>query len=656
MTFEIGFILITSISAAVWLGFIFLVKDIKPLYPPPGSDSERTTRIAAGSNRWKWPSDMHTSAQSSSYMKDVTVILLAFSQKIFRDKKSLFPITALHSFCAAVSAILIYLITASFWNPATGLISSLVFLGSFWPWQISLFVGHVNVATMFFLAAIYCLIGASVSPIYALVSAGILTGLLFFSSSSSFKYILPLGAAFIFAEYKNIFSAADPLSWPITIFSRGWIWSPAVFFMAVLLPFLAVKKSYRKIIGLAYQKKGPAFLRRIMPMKGAENTNLEHYISKADKKLAVIQKIAIILWLLLSALGYFAGWPDLLIFLSGIAVVVLSLTLPNIGRSLGFYLEYVWYHANQRTGLVTGFIYFKDYFEKYFKARGKPVPERMRAGLKWLPRFYFRIAPVHLILWLSAAFFLLIIFLKNPSELFKTGIIAAVSLSPIIWGEATKSPQLSRTYFPGFIGMLLLIGQAFFIISSSDLFWPVALSVLAVVYPFNAWKFFSDVYPARMTINKIVAALDRLNIKEFYTPRTGYQYALIEAIEPSIRERYNIKYIDKLDNIDRPDGWLLIPGMSSKTAMPEIDEIKNNLDLTEDPKLNRFIESREIERIAEGKFKTFGTSDIYVHEGEVPSYRDLMLREITDQDRFYGYAWLVRIENISEYLNRPVKV
>ena len=47
-------------------------------------------------------------------------------------------------------------------------------------------------------------------------------------------------------------------------------------------------------------------------------------------------------------------------------LVFLILTLPNIPKSLGFYLEYVWYHANQKTGLVTGFVYFRNFFRNFY--------------------------------------------------------------------------------------------------------------------------------------------------------------------------------------------------------------------------------------------------------------------------------------------------
>ena len=572
-------------------------------------------------------------------MKDVTVIFLVLFQKILKDKESLFPITALHGFCVAVSAVLIYLIAQSYWNPDVGFILSIIFLGSFWPWQISLFVGHVHTATMFFLAAVCSLIYLTFGY-YSIVTAGVLTGLLLFSSSSSFKYILPVGAALLFGRYGDLIVAGPQKLSPLA-FEQTWPWSPIVFFIILIFPLIFVKFSYKKIIYLIYSKKGLTILKKFIPLKGSTSVSPEHYIAKADKKLEVIQKVVLTLWLLLSIMGYLFGPTYLTAFLSGIILVFLILTLPNIPKSLGFYLEYVWYHANQKTGLVTGFVYFRNFFKNYFTSKGMPIPETMRGGLKWLPRLFWRIAPIHSILWLGSLVFVVLYFKNSPEEWIKIGLITVTSLLPIIWGEITKSPQLSRTYFPGFVCLFVLIGYFLFIISSWKVYWPLAGLIIVTALLYNFFKFFSDVYPSRMTITNIDKALKRLGIKEFYTLKTGYQYALAEAMEPSLSKQYNIKYFNNLEEISQQNVWMLIPGMSSKTAMPEIDEIKNNQDLTNNLKLNQLIESREIEKMATAKFKTFGTSNIYTQEGEVPSYRDLILHEITEQDRFYGYAWLI---------------
>ena len=638
-----GLLIISIFSFLLWTGFLFLTKNIKPLFPPPGTDSEITVKTAARSSGWRWPSDMHSNTASSTYMKDVTVLMLVLFQKVFCDKKSLFPLTALYSFSAVVSAILIYLTAESYWNPATALVLSLLFIISFWPWQISLFVGHINIATIFFLGAVFLLSKLSANPNYLiLVLAGISTGLLLFSSSSSFKYLPPIGAAFVFAKYGLQ---------PMLFFEQGSVMLPVVFSLIFLLPLAIVNLSYKKIISLAYRRQGPIYLRRFIPLKGAEKVGLEHYFKKAADKLNVIQKIVIVLWILLSLLGYLVGPAYLVPFLAGTVFVFLMLTLPNIGKSLGFYLSYLWYHVNPGTGLVSGFVYFKN----LFASKGIKITET-RTGFRWVIKFFFRMAPFHVILWFALAIFVFIYSFKEPAQLAKLLAVLLTSLSPIFGAELTRSPQIGRTYFPGFPGLFLLIGYIVFIISPQATFWPITILVLSIIFAFNLWRFLGDIYPARMTLSEIKKTLERLDIKEFFTPKTGYQYLLAEAAEPSWLNRCNVIYIESLKEIRHP-GWLLIPGMSSKTAMPEIEEVKRGQDLTNDPLLNKLIETGEIERIATAKFKTFGTSNIWVQEGEIPSYRDLILREVTEQDRFKGYAWLVHTDKLKvESVKLKIKV
>ena len=61
----------------------------------------------------------------------------------------------------------------------------------------------------------------------------------------------------------------------------------------------------------------------------------------------------------------------------------------------------------------------------------------------------------------------------------------------------------------------------------------------------------------------------------------------------------------------------------------------------QDPLLNYMIETKTIRDYALTSFKTFGTSRYWIHEAEVPSYRYLILNEITNDDFSRGHAWLL---------------
>ena len=155
--FETNLIVDLGVCLFFWFGFLYLTRDIKLIFH--GTDNANLIEAAARSNEWKWPSDMHTKTYTgtSTSQRDLTVLLLALSQRIFRDKNGDFPLVVVWSFANTASVFLIYLIGCSYWNPDVALFISLLYLFSFWMWQMSLFVAHLNVGTMFFLLAVYLL-------------------------------------------------------------------------------------------------------------------------------------------------------------------------------------------------------------------------------------------------------------------------------------------------------------------------------------------------------------------------------------------------------------------------------------------------------------------------------------------------------------------
>ena len=236
-------------------------------------------------------------------------------------------------------------------------------------------------------------------------------------------------------------------------------------------------------------------------------------------------------------------------------------------------------------------------------------------------------------------------------------LILTATLSPIAWGEFTKGVQLGRSYQPGFIGILLLTGYEISILQETitpPLFWSIFLILIGLILAWNLKILISDVYPARMAITKLIAALQKRNITEFYTYKTDYNNSFVNAINLNhkIAGKFKINYINKIEEIINQRGWIVIPCVSSKAFHMESEKegITNGDFDTKDPILFKLIATKEIERIAEEKFKTYGTSRIWVHESEVSSYRDLILKEVKAEDLFKGYAWLVKIDKIKNFI------
>ena len=109
-----------------------------------------------------------------------------------------------------------------------------------------------------------------------------------------------------------------------------------------------------------------------------------------------------------------------------------------------------------------------------------------------------------------------------------------------------------------------------------------------------------------------------------------------------------VRIIEKLSEV--ADGYVVVPGTSAKAFNMESQNwaIRNG-DFDIDPTLSDLIISRKISDCAIRSFKTFGASKVWVHESEVTSYRDLILHEITEQDRWRGRAWVLDARKIKEH-------
>jgi hypothetical protein len=87
---------------------------------------------------------------------------------------------------------------------------------------------------------------------------------------------------------------------------------------------------------------------------------------------------------------------------------------------------------------------------------------------------------------------------------------------------------------------------------------------------------------------------------------------------------------------------VVVPGSSAKAFHMESQRwaIEHG-DFDLDPHLNRLIESKEIAQYAVASFKTFGTSRTWAQEADITSYRDLIAKDIRDEDRWRGRGWVL---------------
>ena len=103
---------------------------------------------------------------------------------------------------------------------------------------------------------------------------------------------------------------------------------------------------------------------------------------------------------------------------------------------------------------------------------------------------------------------------------------------------------------------------------------------------------------------------------------------------------FNVKYIDNLSEVSK--GIVVIPAVSSKSVSVETQQYAIiHGDFDKDLSLNDLLKDKSIEAKALLKIPTVGASKYYVHESEVTSYRDIILKQISGYDRWLGNAWIL---------------
>lgn len=648
---DIYFYIIFAIATVFGVAFAVSTRGI--YYATPDTDNELMAYAAAQSHRWKWFSDVHKYSASTRKvsMKEWTVILLSVFQKILRDKKTDWPYVTMTGTAVSVSAILIYFIAAGYFNPTVGLIVSILYIISFWPWQVSLQGGHANIANLFFLFSVYSIQTAFNSlPFQFILTAagGAFLGLCLFSSPSSHKYFIAVFAALFFAQYR-VFFASDDIGGIINALSANQLFFfniiIAVSFLSACILILA---AYKTAIKKIYYRKAPYFINKII--SGRDRFAPEHYIEHAGKKITIIIRWSFWMLLFLLILVNLIPISVLLAFAVGFVFVLLALLLPNVKQNTVEYFLCMLEHKKKT--------HFRDYVD-YFAKRGIIVRRNTRgAGLSWVPKLLWKFIPFHTILFVGVFIFgqYKSISAGNLIEGASLIIITIIALSPVIWAEITKAPQQSRSYSPGLITSLLL--PAYVFLNATPLIYSLRLFIVmgVLILAWNIWKFIDDIYPARMTVRNFIKTIRKLGIKEIYTYKTDFNMAFVYAVpgvgkseylpERELIPPFQVHYVQKMDEV--LNGWIAIPGTSGKSltaaGFKELDQ-----DYADDPLLNRLIETKQIETVAEAKFKTYGTSTIWINEDDITSYRALHLKDIGPNDLYRGYAWLIhssKLKNI----------
>lgn len=624
------------------IGMAIIIATQKIQFLGNETDNEIMLRVASQWSTWKWPSKMYKVAYKS-LTKNATILLLAVVQKILRKKISDHVYVTLNCFASAVTTVLVYLIGKNYFGAEIGFFLSMLYMTSFWIWQMSIYVGHTIVATIFFLLAVFFIQKTSLSLYPWIVLSGIAFGFAMFSSPSSRKYIIPYLASIFYSKYQLALAGGLTMGFLKKIFTQYGTFSMAlniILPLCILAAIIAMKLGYKKIVSDMYNQKSLSLLNELIVSR--DKFSLEHYQKHANTKInQLVRKYLSILMLTILTIN-FIRYDYLLPLLAGFFITIGIFTFPDIKGSIKGYFHY-YNHALFKNRLRI--------YPIYFARANKTLPffPCKRASWDWVIKIFLIMAPVQTITFLFSALFLLTINMTAQTSFGQWLTLISlffVSLSSIAWGEFTQCPQISRTYMPGFLTALIFLGYSLqALLSQYEYFWLLVYLMIIVSFVHAAIKYIFKIYPSRMTATHLIKKMDELGIKEFYTYHNAYNNALILSINPEDKKKYKINFINSIAEIN--DGWIVIPGTNLKSVSmeSEFEELFNG-DFSKDPILNKLLETRGIEKIAECKFQALGTSDIWVHEAEITSYRDIILHDISPKDRFRGYVWLLHSSKI----------
>lgn len=641
----VGFVdlFVVVIPVAIALALIVATRGICYLAGHTQSDSEKTVRMAGEISLLAWPSRMHAIPYGRGQLREYWVIALKLLMKITGMKESDHVTVTLGLIANAASSVLIFYIARSYFGELSALFVFLLYITSIWPYHVAILMGHIHLSQALFLFSILALRLATGHPDVSLLfylASGILIGMSFSSSSSSRKFPPLFLAAFLY-ETRDYFILPYASGFETTHLLNGG----AVATSASLVLPLATIAAFASLLGTVIVK---ALNRRLGRNWSA--AKLTELAARVSQKLRVYAVIGIVIVATFYVLQLDARlYASAAACLAGMFLVMVHVLWPNLVVNSLRYMTYL-----NQTNWVSHFQGYKPYHEEIF---GRTLPHNFRGGgISWVPRLLMRMIPVEVVIYLVVAIAILGIYLSRVISDDLNPIAAALSISTLIFvsllppivSEQTKSLQVGKSYFPSLLGLLILIGAGAATIIEFAEGNPVVMSAWALIATLlilaqvvmTTRGLVTDRLPARMAASRLYRLLKDYGVKAFYTYDNPYNRSFVHTMLYSHPGEFEVRYIDTIKNVR--DGVVVVPPTSSKSFVMESESFAaQNGDFRADAALNELLDSRHIENVVLARLNTMGCSRYFVQESEVTSYRDIILKQINDHDRWLGYGWVV---------------
>ena len=649
-------IFIYLISLTVFIITSYLLTKIT--FDAKNNDPYKQMAAAANFKKWGgWSSGMHK-IFDKGLMKDVPIIMLIPLQYILKDKKSFYPIGMLGNIGHFISGILLYLLVKEIFGSEVGLIIYFFYIFSIWPY-IMIFHGSVHlIAQMFFLVSIITLFIEINSNTYLELLLFFISGISFalmnFSSASSRKYN---SVYFIILIYQLSNNSILP-----SIFLNDRIYfsetSMIILFSFISIIFILILLTIFRINFIKFYKKE----------KNKEDIEKINFLLFEIWRL--IGYSSVLFFIIFLYIQEIDNIIKLFFMIFGFTIAATYLILPNISENIKLYYFIYIGESNRFNKNSKNLLDFnRDYFLKKFKYKQfrshielyenyfiKFYSKVFKIGSEsFLTYFklYFRIIPFHVIMFIFS--FLLISYEVFIFDIFKLEylfIIFLISFLPIILNKITFGPVALLPFYTTYLTIFIPITIALnILINSYDLIFYYKyyfIFFLFLYFLWNIYYFFTDIYPSKIYIRKIIKTLEERNISEIYTYKNKImEEPFIDMIKHHCGDSIKIKYINSISELK--NGIVFIPPISAKSWYYESNPegpSGNYENFKNDDKLYNLILTKKIESIAITKLKNLGTSSFWRITTHMPAFRDLKLNEINKDTKYLNYAWLIDIKNL----------
>ncbi len=333
---------------------------------------------------------------------------------------------------------------------------------------------------------------------------------------------------------------------------------------------------------------------------------------------------------------------EVLLIAAGIGSIFALFTFPDPVTNMKDYFKFMEY--SQRGN---NFTYYNDYLERFF-----PVDKTLRGGgWIWIFKYAFLILPVIFPLYLASVLYLLKL---SFDRRFLLVLILLSAVAP--WAiEISGVVQFGRNYFVWYFGLLAAIAFAFFEIKNKlaktsakaqGLFWGVTLAVLTVHAAWNVSVYVGEILPSRLVTTRIHDWAIKNNVKELYAFREHpLNTNIVEHFNnPKRKEPVKFHFIDNLS--EARSGYVLIPPITGKTLYVECRFDNFYLD----PVLTELYLSGRLKQFTVASFPSMAVSQIWNMEEEICAYRDLILKQVSAEDRRKGRVWILDAGKLHAWL------